>query len=115
MSAMFDSWGDDGLEVDPGELPRRLAALAENQPPPLPNEGAARRRRIERMERELNECAEFVNDCDRYADAVRDAQLVRADVRVLMGAHLAKLRARAVERGRELHAELKVIRARSAT
>lgn len=107
---MFDSWANDVSVIDPGELPRRLEQLADNQPPALPNEGAARRRRIDRMERELNECAEFVNDCDRYADAVRDVQLVRGDVRVMMGAHLAKLRSRAVDRGRELHAELKAIR-----
>lgn len=107
---MFDSWADDIVDVDPGELPRRLEQLSNNEPPPLPNEGEARRRRIDRMERELNECADFVADCDRYADAVRDTMLVRSDVRVIMGAHLAKLRAKAVERGRALHAELKAIR-----
>lgn len=107
---MFDSWAHDVIDIDPGQLPHRLEQLANNEPPPLPNDGAARRRRIERMERELNECAEFVNDCDRYADATRDIKLVRGDVRVMMGAHLSKLRAKAVERGRELHAELKVIR-----
>lgn len=110
MNNVYTSWAEYEVDIDPGELPRRLEQLADNQPPPLPNEGAARRRRIERMERELNECAEFVNDCDRYADAVRDVKLVRNDVRLIMDSHLRKLRARAVDRGRELHAELKVIR-----
>lgn len=110
MRAVFDSWADDSIEIDPGQLPHRLEQLAENQPPPLPNEGAARRRRIERMERELNDCAEFVNDCDRYSEAVRDVRLVGGDLRPMMDAHLARLRRRAVDRGRELHAELKLIR-----
>lgn len=110
MSDVFDRWSDDVAVIDPGQLPARLAQLAENVPPVLPNEGAARRRRIDRMERELNDCAEFVNDCDRYAEAVRDVRLVGGDLRPMMDAHLARLRARAVNRGRELHAELKAIR-----
>jgi hypothetical protein len=114
VSEIYDSWADDGREVDPGELPVRLSALRDNEEPELPTKGQARQRRMDKMQRELNEIQSFVNDCDRYADAVRDVSLVGQEVRILMSARLAKLRRRAVERGQQIHGELQFLRSQTS-
>lgn len=112
MNDVFDDWSQD--QVDPGELPARLTALADNIPPPLPNQGGARQRRIEKMEEELSDIARFVTDCDRWGTGTRDIQLIGNDVRTLMEGHLAKLRRRAVERGRQLNGELEYIKGQTS-
>jgi hypothetical protein len=113
MNNVYDSWADDGREVDPGELMPRLATLRDNEEPELPTKGQARQRRLDNMQRELNEIMQFVEDCDRYAEQTRDIILVGNDVRTMMGAHLGRLRAKAVERGRHVNGELRYIRAQT--
>lgn len=107
-----DSWlGEfEKVEVDPGHLTSRLHALRDNQSVPLPNEGSARARRISGMEHELAEIGEFVSDCDRWADGIRDIRTNRNDVRIMMTGYLAKVRSKAVERGRQLHEELQYVK-----
>lgn len=108
---VFDDWADDQIEeVDPGQLTKRLEALKENEPVPLPNEGNARRRRIERLESELNEIKDFLSDVERWDAGQKEIQTIKNDVRLLMFAHLAKLKGRATARGRTIHQELQFLR-----
>jgi len=113
MTNVFDSWADDGREVDPGELPARLTALADNQPPDLPNAGSARQRRLDKMQRDLNDATEFVSDCDRWIEQTQDIALVGSSLRPLMLAHANKLRRRALDRARTLHGELQYLRSQT--
>jgi hypothetical protein len=112
--AIFDDWADDNNSmVDPGELHTRLIQLRENEQPGLPAEGQARQRRIKKMENQLNELAEFINDCDRWSEQTRDVQLIGKDVRILMDDCLAKFREKAKKRGVELHIELQYIKSQT--
>jgi len=110
MTDIYDRWADDTTQVDPGNLTMRLTELRDNIEPELPAKGTARHRRIERMQRDLNEIMGFVEDCDRWAEQTRDVQLVGRDVRIQMTSHLTRLRAKAVERGRQIHDELQYLR-----
>ena len=108
MSA--DRWGWD--EEPAAELPRALIELRDGTNQPAPNQGAARRARIKRMEHEVALCADFVADCDRYRDALNaypDPCLTPL-VGKLMGRHLDHLRRHAVATGRRLRDDLAVLR-----
>lgn len=110
---VFDDWADDNNQVDPGELHNRLIQLRENEEPELPTKGQARQRRIKKMEEQLNDIAEFINDCDRWTEQTREIHLIGKDVRIMMNEHLAGLRKRAKDKGREINNELQFVRSQS--
>jgi hypothetical protein len=100
-------------EVDPGMLTQRQAQLRENEEPPLPAKGKAREARIAKMQAELAEIQAFIDDCDRWAEQTRDVQLTGNEVRIMMTAYNAKIRKKAVTRGRQVNSELQYIKAQS--
>jgi hypothetical protein len=109
-----DRWGDDPPTFDHliVDLPRGLAELRDGIAPPARNQGQARARRLEQMQRDIAACADFVADCDRYRDAMNtypDPCLTPL-IPKLMGRHLEKLRAYAVFEGKRLRDELAVLR-----
>jgi hypothetical protein len=98
--------------IDSVELPRSLVELRDGIAPPARNQGAARARRLEQMQRDIAACADFVADCDRYRDAMNaypDPCLTPL-IPKLMGRHLDDLRGHAVATGRRLRDELAVLR-----
>ena len=115
MTLYDEEWSTElsGKEVDHGHLTSRLNALRDNKDVPLPNEGSARQRRIQNMEFELGEIVEFIADCDRWAEGTATIRTNRNDVPVMMTGYLTRARAKAVARGKELHAELQYIRAQT--
>lgn len=108
-----DSWGDDaGSELfqEAAQLTRAQIALRDNVAPPLPNEGQARARRLEQMQHDIAQCADFVADLDRYASNAERAMLVGSVVGPHMARYISRLRATTVERGQHLRAELDYLR-----
>jgi transposase len=94
------------------DLPRGLAELRDGIAPPAPNQGQARARRLEQMQRDIAACADFVADCDRYRDAMNaypDPCLTPL-IPKLMGRHLDDLRKHAIDTAHRLHYELAVLR-----
>lgn len=95
------------------ELPRRLLDLRDGTDNPLPHEGEARKRRLARMENDINALADFVADLDRYTEYAKDAPLVGEVVGPFMAHEIALLRAKYVSRGHELHRNLLTLKKQS--
>jgi transposase len=105
-----DAWNADVLTEQ--TLTRTQIELRDGIAPSPPNQGAARARRLEQMQRDIAACADFVADCDRYRDALNSYPdpCLTPLIPKLMGRHLDDLRAHAVATGRRLRDELAVLR-----
>lgn len=102
----FDSWSDvpevRTMANQPvySELPRWLTDLRDGIEAPPAQQGIARQQRLAKMERDIADLADFIADCDRYAEFVPR----------LMGIHLLERRAQAIVKGRRLREELAILR-----
>lgn len=100
-----DRWSDDQLFEEAAQLTRAQIALRDNDPPPLPDAGAARARRIEAIKAEITACQAFIDDCDRQADDLKTTSCMGAAVPGQVRDYLAAMRAREVIRKGWLEAE----------
>lgn len=107
-----DRWGDDQLFEEAVQLTRAQIALRDNEAPPPARAGEARKRRIDSMQTEIAQCADFVADLDRYASHAAKAQLVGNVVGPFMARYLKDLRASTVAHGQRLRDDLAFLRGR---
>lgn len=96
---------DQGWDVD--NLTRTLTELRDGTAPPPAEQGAARARRIEKMQHDIALCKAFVADCNRYRDD--PASCLTPLVPNLMGKHLANLRAHAIRTEQRLRDEIRAL------
>lgn len=112
MNTNLTDWFDDSIpkedKVDP--MSPRMQALRANEAAPLPQEGQARQRRIEKMEGDLSRLRDFLADCERFAIAMGEIETVQNDVPRLMSSHLTRMRNIAVAKKKELEGELKILK-----
>jgi hypothetical protein len=98
--------------VDPTLLSDRTIALRDNQETPLPQEGQARQRRLERLQTEMALIQAFVADCDRITYGIRglELELEFPDARAMVLAHLDEMKKKAQRKEHEVRNELLFLR-----
>ena len=110
---MMDVFDQPPRTFDPTLLSERTTALRDNQAAPLPNEGQARKARIERLQKEMSLIQAFVTDCGRLAYAIQsmEMELEYPDARNMVLANIDQMKKKAMAKSQEVFKELTFLRA----
>jgi hypothetical protein len=111
---MTDDWSNmETLTPDKVDLPESLIALRDGTAPPAPKAGVARAERLQQMTADIAACDDVIADLDRYEQHLIAVppQLVGPIVGPMMARHVRQLRRRAVNKKRQLRADIDTLRA----